>query len=198
MCPRRRWSCVLALSLLVSCRSSSPAPLANGSAGAAAASTPLVLAAAEGERRERRPSGPQTAGLTTPFIIKIDRQNGGAPDFVMGTEDIAPGHAIAPHRHLKADEIIFIHRGSGAVELGEQRRAVGEGATIYIPKDVRIALRNTGTTPMSIAFIFSKPGFEDLMRENSVLEGQPAPPLSDAERTAIRARHTSHTVYERP
>lgn len=84
------------------------------------------------------------------------------------------------------------------MELGNQARAVGEGATIYIPKDVRIALRNTGTEPLSIAFVFSKPGFEDYLRDTSVPEGQPVSPLSDAERAAIRARHQGHTVYERP
>jgi quercetin dioxygenase-like cupin family protein len=189
---------VLVLLMLTSCRSSSPAPVESGFSEEMFPSMPLVLDSDAGERRVRRTGGPQSAALTGPFILKIDRKNGGAPDFVMGTEDIAPGQAIPPHRHLKADEIVFIHRGSGVVELGDQRRAVSDGATIYIPKNVRITLRNTGTAPLSIAFIFSKPGFEDLMRENSVLEGQPVIPLSDAERAAIRARHTSHVVYDRP
>ena len=52
------------------------------------------------------------------FILKVDRQNGGSPDLVTGYEDIAPGHAIPPHRRLVADDIIFVHRGSGVVELG--------------------------------------------------------------------------------
>jgi mannose-6-phosphate isomerase-like protein (cupin superfamily) len=195
---RRRWSLALGMLLLASCRSSSSTPVDIRSSNAMTGSTPLVLDAAVGERRVRRTAGLQTATLTAPFIIKVDRKNGGAPDFVMGTEDIPPGQAIAAHRHLKADEILFIHRGAGVVELGDQRRAVGEGATVYIPKDVRIALRNTGTEPLSIAFIFSKPGFEDYMREISVPEGQPVPPLSEQERTAIRARHQSHSVYDRP
>lgn len=41
-----------------------------------------------------------------------------------------------------------------------------------------ISLRNTGSEPLSIVFVFSKPGFEELMRDNSVLEGQPVPPMS--------------------
>lgn len=146
----------------------------------------------------RRTAGIQTATLTAPFIIKIDHRNGRAPDFMMGTEDIPPGQGIAAHRHRIADEVLFIHRGSGTVELGDRSRTVTEGATIYIPKGVRIVLRNTGTVVLSIAFIFSKPGFEDYLRETSVLEGQPVPPMTDAERASIRARHVSHTVYERP
>jgi quercetin dioxygenase-like cupin family protein len=142
--------------------------------------------------------GIQAPTLTAPFIIKVDRQNGGAPDFVMGSEDIPPGQAIAPHRHLLADELIFVHRGSGEVQLGDETMRVEEGGTVYIPRDVRITMRNTGTTPMSIAFIFSRPGFEEYLRDTSVPEGQAVLPLTDAERTAIRRRHERHTVYDRP
>jgi quercetin dioxygenase-like cupin family protein len=154
-----------------------------------------VLSLDEGERRVRRRL-PGAEGLTSPFILKVDRRNGGSRDLVMGYEDIPPGEAIPPHRHLLADEIIFVHRGSGVAELGERRTPFGPGATIYIPKNVRIALRNTGTDPISIAFIFSKPGFEELMRENSVAEGEPVIPLSEAERAGNRERHKWHTVYE--
>lgn len=183
---------------LSSCASPPPPPSAAGSSGASAAGTPLILDAAAGERRVRRPGANSVAALNTPFIIKVDRRNGGSPDLVMGTEDVAPGQAIPPHRHLLADEIVYIHRGTGVAELGDQRREVAEGSTIYIPRNVRITLRNTGPAPMSIVFTFSKPGFEELMREGSVLEGQPVLALSDSERTATRARHQWHTVYDRP
>jgi quercetin dioxygenase-like cupin family protein len=166
--------------------------------GASLDSTPLILAADSGERRVRRPGPTQLGVLTTPFILKVDRRNGGSPDLVMGMEDIAPGAGIPPHRHLAADEIVFIHRGSGVVELGDRRADVAEGATIYIPRNVRITLRNTGSAPMSIVFTFSKPGFEELMRENSVLEGEPVLELTDAERRATRAKHAWHTVYDQP
>ena len=36
------------------------------------------------------------------------------------------------------------------------------------------------------------------MRESSVPEGQPAPPLPPDELARIRARHRWHTVYEQP
>lgn len=50
-----------------------------------------ILQAGEGERRVRRNVGKGS------FIIKIDRQNGGSPDLVMGYEDIAPGAEIQRH-----------------------------------------------------------------------------------------------------
>ncbi len=184
---------VLALSTLWSC-----SPAHSPVREASAVGTPLILAADSGERRVRRPGPTQLGVLTTPFILKVDRRNGGSPDLVMGMEDIAPGAGIPPHRHLVADEIVFIHRGAGVVELGDRRSPVAEGATVYIPRNVRITLRNTGSVPMTIVFTFSKPGFEELMRENSVLEGQPVLALTDAERRATRAKHAWHTVYEQP
>lgn len=51
---------------------------------------------------------------------------------------------------------------------------------------------------MAIAFVFSKPGFEEYLRDGSVLEGQPVSPLSEAERNANREKHRYHTVYETP
>lgn len=148
----------------------------------------LVLQEGEGERRDRRNAG------KGPFIIKIDRRNGGSPDLVMGYEDLAPGAEIQPHTHLVADEILFVHRGSGVAKLGGRESPVRAGGTIYIPRNVQISVRNTGNEPLGIAFIFSKPGFEELMRDNSVLEGQPVTPISPEERKQIRDRHRWHTV----
>src|SRR2546428_9996611 len=65
----------------------------------------LILQADEGERRARRSSD-------FPFILKVDKKNGGSADMVMGMEDLKPGQAIPVHRHLHADEIIFVHKGT--------------------------------------------------------------------------------------
>lgn len=164
-------------------------PAVSATADQAAQSQGLVLQANEGERRVRRNLG------KGPFIIKVDRQNGGSPDLVMGYEDIAPGAEIQLHRHLVADEILFVHRGSGIASLGGKESPVSDGATVYIPRNVSISVRNTGNEPLGIAFVFSKPGFEELMRDNSVLEGQPVTPVTAGERERIRQKHRWHTVY---
>lgn len=155
------------------------------------APTPEVLELEQGERRVRR-------GTTAGAILKVDGQNGGSRDLVMGFERLPPGRTIAAHRHLIADEIIFVHQGSGVAELGDRQTPFGTGATIYIPKNVRVSIHNTGSVPLAIAFFFSKPGFEAYIRDTTVPEGQPAPPMSTEELAAIRARHRWHVVYERP
>jgi quercetin dioxygenase-like cupin family protein len=152
----------------------------------------LVLQEGQGERRVRRNAG------KGPFIIKVDRRNGDSPDLVMGYEDIAPGAEIQQHRHLVADEILFVHRGSGMASLNGRRTHVSAGATIYIPRNVVVGLVNDGTEPLGVTFTFSKPGFEELMRDNSVPEGQPVTPMTPEERAAIQAKHRWHTIAGPP
>jgi quercetin dioxygenase-like cupin family protein len=151
-----------------------------------------VLQIDEGERRLRRNAG------KGPFILKVDRRNGGSPELVMGYEDLAPGAEIQPHRHLVADEILFVHRGSGVASLDGRESAVRAGATVYIPRNVTVSLRNTGSEPLGVAFVFSRPGFEDLMRDNSVPEGQAVVPLTPEERARIQAKHRWHTIAGPP
>ena len=158
----------------------------------------LILGESDGERRLRRPPPGALSNLTAPLILKVDRKSGGAPEFVMLTEDIPPGQAISPHRHPHSDEIIFVHEGTGLALLDGKQATVTTGATIYMPRNTVVGLRNTGTEPLKIVAIFSKPGFEDYLREISVPEGQTPTPLSLQELTAIRGRHLDSAVYERP
>lgn len=151
----------------------------------------LVLQVGEGERRVRRTNG-------VPFIFKVDRLNGGSPELVMGYEDLAPGFVIPPHHHPGADEILFIHRGSGVAILDERETPVTAGATIYIPRNVRVSLRNTGADSMALAFFFSRPGFDQYMREISVPDREPVTKLSPEELARIRHRHEWNTTYEQP
>lgn len=159
---------------------------------------PLILADSEGERRLHRPPPAALSNLAAPFILKVDRRNGGAPEFVLFTEDIAPGQAIPPHRHPDADEILFIHGGIGVAAIGDQVATVTSGAVIYLPRNTIVRLRNTGAEPLRIVAIFSQPGYEEYMRDISVPAGQAAVPLSVTELAAIRARHRAHVVYEQP
>ena len=158
--------------------------------GSTTARTPLILTKEEGERRIRRVMGGALA------IIKVDRRNGGSPGLVMGYEEIPPGQAIQAHRHPAMDEIIFVHRGTGAAELGDRSATVGPGATIYIPQATRVMLRNTGNDPLAIAYFFPQPGYEEYLRDTSVLEGQAAPVLSGPELAQIRERHKAHIVFD--
>ena len=163
--------------------------------GPTAQGRPMMLADADGEHRIHRPPPGALSNLTAPFILKVDPKTAGSTDFVVMTEDIAPGQAIPAHRHPQSEEIIFVHAGTGLATLGGQEAVVETGATIYMPRDTVFAMRNTGAGPLRIVAIFSRPGYEEYMREISVPEGEAPTPLTVEELTSIRRRHTAHAVY---
>jgi mannose-6-phosphate isomerase-like protein (cupin superfamily) len=158
----------------------------------------LILRATEGERRMQRPPPKGVGALATPFIIKVDRKNGDSPDLVMLYRDIEPGQGIAAHHHPFGGEILFIHRGNGLASLGSHEAPVSAGTTIFIPPNTRAAVRNTGTEPLGTVAIFAQAGFEEYLREISVPLGNPAPPLSAEELSAVRERHRKHVVFDKP
>ena len=172
-----------------------PAPPA-ASAIVAAPATGLVLAETEGEHRTRRPRPGGQRDTNTPVIIKVDGANGGSSQLFMGYEDIPVGESIQRHYHPHADEIVFIHRGRGVALLDDRPTDVEAGTTIYIPHGTRVELSNTGSEPISIAFVFADPTMSSWFRDGTVPEGQPAPAMTAADVAARRERHREHIVIE--
>lgn len=158
----------------------------------------LILEENEGEWRLRRPPPSGVATLRSPYMVKVDSKNGRSQDLFMGYEDIAPGDGIAPHHHPFADEILFIHRGSGTATLGTREDSVGPGTTVFVPRNTRVGLENTGKKPMTVAFIFPRTAIEQYFRETSVKNGERVKPFSAEEFAAVRQRHKEHVTFEAP
>ena len=138
---------------------------------------PAVIAANDGERRFLR-------GGTTPLLIKVDPITTGSQRLVVGSSDLPPGDAIGLHRHLREDEIILITRGTARVQLGKEYFTGGPGTTVFIPQGTCIAVQNVGADTLSNTFIFSSPGFEQVLRAVSTPAGAPAKSVSPSERAA--------------
>lgn len=156
----------------------------------------LVLQKDEGELRVRRPRRGTTVELPT-FIIKVDRQYGKSSSFFMVMEDIPPGQGIRRHRHPHAEEILFIHRGTGVARLGEREAQVTTGATIWIPRDVKVELRNTGQEPLTLlAFFPEADGMSSYMRAGSVPEGQEAKPFTPEELKRHYENGRAHIIFD--
>jgi quercetin dioxygenase-like cupin family protein len=145
---------------------SSAAPTSETSA------KPLLLERNEGELRTRRIHTDNTAPASSQFMLKVSPKNNGSQHLVAGTEELAPGAAIPKHRHLAQDEIVLIQSGKAHVWLGDQERDLQAGGLVFIPANTWVSLKNVGTEPISLTFIFSAPGFEDTMRCNSVPAGE--------------------------
>lgn len=153
----------------------------------------LILEKDQGEKRVRRPRE-KMPNPTSQFILKVTPQNSGSQHLVLGTETIPPGGVIPKHRHLGQDEILFLQTGSARVSLNDQDYDVHAGGMVFFPLNTWVSLRNMGSEPIQLIFIFSAPGFDDYMRCSSVPAGQPAPPmpLDDVSKCA----HQGHVEYE--
>ena len=146
---------------------------------------PAVIAASEGERRLLR-------GGEAPLLIKIDPVTTGSQRMVLGSSDLPPGDAIGMHRHLQEDEIILVFRGNAEVQLAGRKYEAGPGGAIYIPQGSCIAVTNAGRDTLTTYFVFSSPGFEQVLREVSSRPGEPPKRISPSERVA--AFHRGHAV----
>jgi quercetin dioxygenase-like cupin family protein len=162
-----------------------------------ATATPLILEKDAGERRVWRPiEGAQGwEAQPGPFILKVDRHNGGSSHMVFGTEDLPPGATIDRHRHPGADEILLLQNGNARVSLGDRTQEVHGGATVFIPANTWISVTNIGSAAINCVFVFSAPGFEDFMRAESVPEGQKITPLTKAEDMRMMKEHANAVIY---
>ena len=133
---------------------------------------PLILERNEGELRTRRIHTDASVPASSQFMLKVGPKNNGSQHLVAGTEELAQGAAIQKHRHLAQDEIVLIHSGTAHVWLGDQESDLHAGGLVFIPSNTWVSLKNIGTEPISLTFIFSAPGFEDTMRCNSVPAGE--------------------------
>jgi quercetin dioxygenase-like cupin family protein len=156
------------------------------------APTPLILEKDEGEHRVRKLRDTPTP--TGPFIMKIDRKNGGSQKMWLGTEEIPPGGVIPKHKHLGQDEILIFQTGTARVWLGTQERDVHAGAVVFIPSNTWVSLKNIGADDIRLAFVFSDPGFDEFMRCMSVPAGAPPEKLSAQE--FKECQHRGHVDYE--
>jgi len=143
--------------------------------------TPLILHESDGEHRIRRPGGPTGSSSVSEFIIKIDKQNGGAEDFYVGTEVMNPGAMIPFHMHHNSEEVVIMEEGGATVTVGNNRAVTGPHAVVFIPRETWVSIANTGTAPIHLYGIFSRQGFENFLRERSVRPGEPLIPLTPEE-----------------
>ncbi len=186
----------LILSIAVLAIAVSPVAQTHHVTSAETAVTPLVLQPGDGEHRMRRPPPSSLSTLAAPFIINVDKQNGGTKDHVIFTEGVPAGQTISPHRHPHFEEVLFIHAGTGTAWLDGKGAKIGPGTIIFMPPNTGVRLTNDGAQPISLVAIFPRPGFDQYQRDISVPAGQPAEPLTVEELTAIRNRHSDAVLYD--
>ena len=169
--PRRMRGMVAAVAVMVVLSGSRVASI-QSSAPQDANPKPLLLEKDEGEMRTRRIHTDASAPASSQFILKVSPKNNGSQHLVAGTEVVSPGATLPKHRHLTQDEIVLLHSGNAHVWLGDQERDLHAGGLVFIPANTWVSLKNIGSDPINLTFVFSAPGFEDTMRCNSVPAGE--------------------------
>lgn len=160
---------------------------------------PLLLERNEGELRTRRIHLDDSAPASSQFMLKVSPKNNGSQHLVAGTEEVAPGATLPKHRHLVQDEIVLLHSGTAHIWLGDQERDLHAGGLVFIPSNTWVSLKNIGTEPISLTFVFSAPGFEDTMRCNSVPAGEtPTPITPEQQRECAHLGHAENASRPEP
>ena len=140
-----------------------------------------VLGIDEGEILEN------SRGRTT--IIKVSPETG-ARDLAWMSSDMPPGSNILVHRHDRAEEILFVHKGSGTVILGDERLEVEEGSTIFVPPGTWHGMDNPDDH-VHIVFVVSPSGLENFFRGMYWHPGEEPKQLTPEQISEIAQKHDS-------
>ena len=81
--------------------------------------------------------GPKTVGSTSGF---------------MGVAALRPGERIAEHYHPYSEEFLYVARGAITVDLDDEPVPLAAGEALFVPRNVRHRLRNTGDEPAEVVF----------------------------------------------
>ena len=150
--------------------------------GQAQQATPYVLHWHEGEIRS------DSQGRTISITVSPAT---GSTDLSFWTTEIPPGGRILVHRHDRTEEILFVHKGSGTVLVGDERINVQEGSTIYVPRGTYHGLENESDDDIVIAFVATPPDLVNFIRGLGWPAGEQPRLLTDEEMKDLEDRYDS-------
>jgi mannose-6-phosphate isomerase-like protein (cupin superfamily) len=96
--------------------------------------------------------------------LKLTPENMPFDTFSVGTQLLPPGCHIREHGHRQNHELIFVHQGTGIVDIEGEVTPLSPGSTVLFGRYARHRLENTGSTDMVLFWVFLPPGLEDWMR----------------------------------
>ena len=114
----------------------------------------------------------------------------GSTDLALWATELPAGSDIIVHRHDRTEEILFIHKGSGTLIIGDERVAVEEGTTIYVPRGTYHGMEPQ-ENDLTIVFVATPPDLVDFFRALGWHEGEEPKTLSLDEIRLIEQRFDS-------
>jgi quercetin dioxygenase-like cupin family protein len=115
------------------------------------------------------------------FVRNILNQTatGGAANFSLGTQTVAPGCFIREHTHADNEEVIFVLAGSGIARLEGVDHAIEVGSAVYVARNHRHHFLNPHDTPMTFLWLMMPGGldrfFAEIGRPRTQNQPTPAP-----------------------
>lgn len=126
-------------------------------------------------------------GRTTSITVSPDT---GSTSLAFWTTDLPAGSDIIVHRHDRTEEILFVHRGSGELIVGDEVVQVEEGATIYVPRGTYHGMKPQ-EGDMTIAFVSTPPDLVNFFRALGWHEGEEPKVLTPEEIQLLEQRYDS-------
>lgn len=80
-----------------------------------------------------------------------------------GVAEIAPGRpdVVHPHQHAQPEVYHFL-AGQGIVHIADREYEVTTGSTLFIPGDVPHGVRNIGSLPLRLFYVFAVDSFSEV------------------------------------
>lgn len=88
-------------------------------------------------------------------LIRPERE--GSRNLSLARATIEPGASTLRHRHTEAEEVYYVLRGEGALEIGGPVERVGPGDARLIPPGVEHRVTAVGPEPLVILCVCSPP-----------------------------------------
>ena len=90
----------------------------------------------------------------------------GVGGLAVGMTILSPGKSSSFHSHDVECETWIIVSGEGEVRVGEERGTVGPESVVFLPRNIKHQIINTGQEALRMFWIYTPPG-----GEKSILEG---------------------------
>lgn len=92
----------------------------------------------------------------------------GVEGLAVGMTILPPGNSSSSHSHEVECETWIVISGTGEVVLGEERESVGPESVIFIPRNIKHQIINTGPETLRMFWIYTPPGGEKSVLEETI------------------------------
>jgi quercetin dioxygenase-like cupin family protein len=96
----------------------------------------------------------------------------GSNGLAMETQQVPAGVGIPIHRHFQMDEAFYVIGGSGTFILNDAPHSIGQGSSIFIPKNSWHGFQNPDRE-LLLLWVVAPPGLEAFFREVATRPGVP-------------------------